>query len=205
MADSSRLHGERVFCHQCSHEWDRAQGGLQCPNCESEFTEVVCYCEMTNRPSANRSQLEAPQSPPPETRSPPPLPPNHPFHNHNPWEDDVPDPDEDDVTTYQWNSRGGNGTFSFTTRTFVSGGGRMNGHNVDDDPAMRQLVQNFEGLLTHIVGPQNGRSNPPIPQIGGGLFPFMGPTATRLSPAAPRLRRLCNNRSRRHNATTSQK
>jgi predicted amidophosphoribosyltransferase len=42
MAGYNRLQGERVFCHQCSHEWNRVQGGLLCPNCDSEFAEVVC-------------------------------------------------------------------------------------------------------------------------------------------------------------------
>ena len=41
MSDLRRLDGERVFCHQCSNEWDRARGGLQCPRCEGEFTEIV--------------------------------------------------------------------------------------------------------------------------------------------------------------------
>lgn len=42
MSEFNRLQGERVFCHQCSHEWNRVEGGLLCPNCDSEFTEVVC-------------------------------------------------------------------------------------------------------------------------------------------------------------------
>lgn len=49
----------------------------------------------------------------------------------------------------------------------------MNGRNVND-PALRNMVQNFGGLLTHFIGTQNGRNNPPIPQVGGGFFPFMG-------------------------------
>lgn len=47
----------------------------------------------------------------------------------------------------------------------------MSGRNVNDDPALRDLVHNFEDLLTHIVGPQNGRNGPPL---GGSIFPFPG-------------------------------
>jgi hypothetical protein len=47
----------------------------------------------------------------------------------------------------------------------------MNRRNVNEDPAMQDLIQNFEGLLTHSIGPQNGRNGP---LLGNGLFPFMG-------------------------------
>jgi E3 ubiquitin-protein ligase RNF115/126 len=32
---------ELVFCHQCQNEWYRAEHGLTCPECQSEFTEIV--------------------------------------------------------------------------------------------------------------------------------------------------------------------
>lgn len=41
MSQSQRIEGNRVYCHVCDHEWDRAEGGLQCPACESEFVEIV--------------------------------------------------------------------------------------------------------------------------------------------------------------------
>lgn len=41
MADSTRIPGNQVKCHQCSNIWPRQQGGLQCPRCESEFVEIV--------------------------------------------------------------------------------------------------------------------------------------------------------------------
>jgi len=40
MADA-RPQGERVICHQCNNEWDRAHGGLICPRCDGDFTEIV--------------------------------------------------------------------------------------------------------------------------------------------------------------------
>jgi Zn finger protein HypA/HybF involved in hydrogenase expression len=32
---------EVVYCHQCEHEWYRDQGGLVCPRCDGEATEIV--------------------------------------------------------------------------------------------------------------------------------------------------------------------
>lgn len=39
---------------------------------------------------------------------------------------------------------------SFTSRTFVSGAG-SNGHNVCEDPTMKDLAENFGRSLTHIL------------------------------------------------------
>lgn len=30
-----------VFCHECENEWFRDEGGLTCPECTSDFTEIV--------------------------------------------------------------------------------------------------------------------------------------------------------------------
>src|SRR5207248_6641402 len=32
---------ELVYCHRCQNEWYRNEHGLTCPNCESDFTEIV--------------------------------------------------------------------------------------------------------------------------------------------------------------------
>jgi hypothetical protein len=37
MADT----GDRMFCHACGGVWSRADSGLTCPHCESDFTEIV--------------------------------------------------------------------------------------------------------------------------------------------------------------------
>lgn len=41
MADSTRVPGEQVKCHECYNVWPRENGGLQCPRCNSEFVEIV--------------------------------------------------------------------------------------------------------------------------------------------------------------------
>ncbi|EPS43461.1 hypothetical protein H072_2510 [Dactylellina haptotyla CBS 200.50] len=32
---------ELVYCHQCQNEWYRDQHGLECPDCQSDFTEIL--------------------------------------------------------------------------------------------------------------------------------------------------------------------
>lgn len=32
---------EMMFCHECHDEWYRDERGIICPECDSEFTEVV--------------------------------------------------------------------------------------------------------------------------------------------------------------------
>ncbi|EGD87323.2 hypothetical protein H112_05862 [Trichophyton rubrum D6] len=39
MAD--RVPGDRIFCHECEHEWPRDSHGLSCPRCQSEFVEIL--------------------------------------------------------------------------------------------------------------------------------------------------------------------
>ncbi len=41
MADRENRGSELVFCHQCQNEWNRDEHGLECPECHSEFVEVV--------------------------------------------------------------------------------------------------------------------------------------------------------------------
>lgn len=118
MSNSRRLEGERVFCHQCNNEWDRANGGLTCPRCEGEFTEILAAGESLPDNDGE------PATPPPIPRHPTadrnsPL---SPLPDHNPWAD-APDPDEPDISTYQFNMPGGGrGTFSYTSYTSTRGG-----------------------------------------------------------------------------------
>jgi E3 ubiquitin-protein ligase RNF115/126 len=77
-----------VFCHQCENEWYRDEGGLTCPECQSDFTEIV---EGNNDPRAQ----EAEDLPPAGNN-----PASHPLHNHDPW--NAPDPDEEDIDHFQW-------------------------------------------------------------------------------------------------------
>jgi E3 ubiquitin-protein ligase RNF115/126 len=32
---------DMMFCHECADEWYRDEHGLTCPECHSDFTEIV--------------------------------------------------------------------------------------------------------------------------------------------------------------------
>jgi E3 ubiquitin-protein ligase RNF115/126 len=119
MSSSHRIEGERVFCHQCDNEWDRAHGGLTCPRCEGEFTEILQPNTTTNEAA----------TPPPIPRHPSERNPLSSLADHNPWAD-VPDPDEADISSYEFTMPGGGrGTFSFTSYSTTRNGpmpGNMN-------------------------------------------------------------------------------
>lgn len=43
-----RSNRELVFCHECENEWYRDEHGIICPQCTSEFTEVVSLSSVEN-------------------------------------------------------------------------------------------------------------------------------------------------------------
>jgi len=76
---------ELVFCHQCDNEWHNNGDptGLTCPNCGSDFTEII------NDDFDPRAAQSAPSPPPPQQSQ-------NPFLGLNPWAN-APDPDEEDI------------------------------------------------------------------------------------------------------------
>lgn len=40
-ARTSPSQREMMFCHECHDEWYRDERGIICPECGSEFTEIV--------------------------------------------------------------------------------------------------------------------------------------------------------------------
>ncbi|KAI1629093.1 hypothetical protein EDD37DRAFT_36495 [Exophiala viscosa] len=123
MSDTRRLTGERVFCHQCNHEWQRAQGGLTCPRCEGDFTEIL-------EAEPEIEEEYGVQQPAPGLARDPLSNPAFPFHDHNPWDDlDDLDPNpRNNFTTFEFTNNGGGGRISFSTRS-VRIGGHGNGIN----------------------------------------------------------------------------
>lgn len=75
-----------VYCHECENEWYRDESGLTCPDCHSDFTEIV---EGANDPRAQAHQEPATAANP-----------TNPLHDHDPW--NAPDPDEDDIDHFEW-------------------------------------------------------------------------------------------------------
>lgn len=80
---------EIVYCHQCENEWYRDENGLQCPECQSEFIEIV---EGGNDPRQQQQRQEADSAAEAQHQ--------HPLHDHDPW--NAPDPDEEDIEHLRW-------------------------------------------------------------------------------------------------------
>ncbi|KAI9718557.1 MAG: hypothetical protein M1812_004008 [Candelaria pacifica] len=143
---------EMVFCHQCENEWYKDQHGLVCPRCHSEFTELI---EHDHDPRDLH--------PPTPTLN------SHPLHDHDPWADDIPDPDEGDISRVEYSS-GPNGITiaraTFRSSTPFTGRGRT-GPNSPTSP----IIDNFTSMLQGMLGPQGGppqrRPGPPSPMPSG--------------------------------------
>ncbi|MCJ1313925.1 hypothetical protein MMC25_007605 [Agyrium rufum] len=147
MADRQGGERELVFCHQCENEWYREEHGLQCPECESEFVEVI---ERDHDP---RAEDENPDSADPYAHDSP----QHPLHNHNPWTDTgAPDPDEGDVDHVEWN-RGG---VHFRSTTIHSPPVRI---SLNGGPGASGAPESILSLLGQALGGLGAPNVPPRP------------------------------------------
>lgn len=113
-----------VYCHQCENEWYRDEGGLTCPDCQSDFTEIVeggsdlrAHGEDHDLPGPEHSTLQRML----DTSN------NHPLQDHDPW--NAPDPDEDDIDHFQWQRQAAPGQFhaSFNRTYNLDGRGQAQG------------------------------------------------------------------------------
>lgn len=114
-------HRDMMFCHECADEWYRDQHGLTCPECGSDFTEIVSgrcgpspqaqlwrWHGKCMRHVANVHQIEQDHDPRDAARfdddnfSMPDLQvaPLHQHPNHNPWGSD--DPEEADISNLRF-------------------------------------------------------------------------------------------------------
>ena len=75
---------EIVFCHQCENEWYKDEHGLICPNCESDIVEIVENIPPEEDiPSASDDHFD-----------------------YDDDDDNIPDPDVDDIEGLQWEQTG---------------------------------------------------------------------------------------------------
>ncbi|KAG9847554.1 hypothetical protein KCU98_g5916, partial [Aureobasidium melanogenum] len=124
-----------VFCHECENEWFRDEGGLTCPDCHSDFTEII---EAQHDPR----QAHAEHQDPP-----------HPFHNHNPWANtplDAPDPDESDIPTFQYRTNPQGGISMSFSHTFSSSNTPRN--PASPAPQNGQAPDAILRMLNQIIG-----------------------------------------------------
>ncbi|CAI6334120.1 unnamed protein product [Periconia digitata] len=97
---------EMMFCHECHDEWYRDEKGIICPECQSEFTEII---EDDNDPRDNFERAHDDDSEDDFEDSLPSLEEasasHHPLHHHNPWAE-VDDPDEADISSMRFQPTG---------------------------------------------------------------------------------------------------
>ncbi|EME86077.1 uncharacterized protein MYCFIDRAFT_90342 [Pseudocercospora fijiensis CIRAD86] len=93
---------ELVYCHQCENEWYRDEHGIICPECQSDFTEIIEH---------NHDPREEIMTGPDFTGF-------------------APDPDEDDIGNFEWRNNGpgqppgGHYHGTFTRNITLGGGGQ---------------------------------------------------------------------------------
>ncbi|KAJ5125583.1 hypothetical protein N7476_010076 [Penicillium atrosanguineum] len=140
MADT----GDRMFCHACGGVWSRADSGLTCPHCESDFTEII---EIPPDPD----------TPPPELEPEPRTPPINPWADHRPWGSeetagprpfDLMDSGSPGYSQHTYRSPDGRFTFSSTT----IGGGYSSPQSTANAPPNPMLPMMFESLNTIFRG-----------------------------------------------------
>ncbi|KAI5206340.1 hypothetical protein E4T39_02442 [Aureobasidium subglaciale] len=189
-----------VFCHECENEWFRHQGGLTCPDCHSDFTEIL-FVRQTPLADSDH-QIEAQHDP---RHVEPDEPEAHPFDNHNPWAHtplDAPDPDESDLSgetpAYQMRTNTNpNGGISMSfSRTFTSSPNprgpaspppHTHNHAQGPDALLQMLSQIIGGArqpnqTTRDATPQSPDGEPNVRVFTGGGPNFQYTATARLSP-----------------------
>ncbi|KAF2010280.1 hypothetical protein BU24DRAFT_413889 [Aaosphaeria arxii CBS 175.79] len=155
----SPAHRDMMFCHECQDEWYRDQHGLTCPECGSDFTEII---EDDNDPRDHHLQDHGESDD--GTDSLPGLEEVPPYQDlvHTPWLDSVQnenraqnnDPEEGDISNLQWRQVGP-GRFAVTGTMYRTvsphdlsgGGGGGRGGGLDTGP-----IGGFAAMLNSIIG-----------------------------------------------------
>lgn len=91
MASATPQSRDVIFCHQCENEWYRDEHGLACPECHSDFTEII---EAGNDPREDEDRIPADE----HAHNDP--------HTHGHEEFYADDPDEEDINNIQWRQGG---------------------------------------------------------------------------------------------------
>ncbi|KAJ5916902.1 RING finger domain protein [Penicillium tannophilum] len=159
MADHSD-HEDRVLCHACGAVWLKVADGLTCPQCQSEFTEII---EIP------------PDDAPPEPHIESDSPPANPWESHNAW------PQEDMPRAYgfmgstpgsprysQHTYRSPDGRFVFSS-TSVRGGVSPRQANTQPDLAAPML---FDSLGSIFQTFSNTAYNQRAPRGASAMDPF---------------------------------
>ncbi|KAH8201256.1 hypothetical protein TruAng_004573 [Truncatella angustata] len=132
---------EVVYCHQCQHEWYRDNGGLVCPECDGEATEIVTPENDPREVGVDISALAH-------------------LHRHHGRDSDD-DPDEEDIDDHIMDGH----PFLFGQRAIFRDPERPgDGNRTRSDPRdVGQILNSFQTLLESVGGGPRasvGRSGP---------------------------------------------
>ena len=117
-----------VYCHECENEWYRDEHGLECPECHSDFIEIV---EPDHDPRQDEQHIPA------DTQA---------LGEFN-----APDPDEDDIDNLQWEQTGPDRyRIHGTYRTTMPAGGQQ-GQGQGQQGGLMGMVG---GILQNYLGAQ---------------------------------------------------
>lgn len=158
---------EMMFCHQCENEWFRDEHGLECPECHSDFTEVI---EVNNDPRQDEQHI-----------------PGEPDLRSGGFGGAVPDPDEDDIDNLRWEQTGP-GTYRVRGRYNMdlplNRNGQLQGQG---QGGMGQGLMGMVGnLLQGMVGQQQGQGQGQQPGQRGPGQPPQSPGSPQASgPGTP--------------------
>ena len=143
---------ELVFCHQCDNEWHNKGDptGLSCPNCGSDFTEII------NDDFDPRALSAPPPIPPQQSQNP--------FQGHNPWAN-APDPDEEDIEGFGHHPHQ-HPTNPFGLPGMQGRGGPQYQQQQQQPQSMGNPFQDiFQTIMGRAAGPPFGTNAfPPMPQ-----------------------------------------
>ncbi|KAF2472885.1 uncharacterized protein BDR25DRAFT_312764 [Lindgomyces ingoldianus] len=150
-------HRDMMYCHECRDEWFRDEHGLTCPECGSDFTEIIeeDHDPRDDEMPGHNEHAEDGDSIP-SLEEAPPNPHDHPLAHHNPFRDHN-DPEEGDISNLQWRQVGPGrfavtGTIYRTISPNRGGGGNQNAGNPPIGP--------FASMLNSIIGGARPRSQP---------------------------------------------
>lgn len=154
---------ELVHCHACANEWYKDDGGLECPSCHSGAVEVL---EHNNDPRDDHIDLTNDSNDGVEElgRNADALP-QHPLHQHNPWANELPDPDEGDIEHFTFNPLPGVHIQQTTFRTTPQ-------QRQNPQDAFAPIFSTFAGMFNNGSAPPTGFGDPRSPFPAPGQQPI---------------------------------
>ncbi|PGH06230.1 hypothetical protein AJ80_08199 [Polytolypa hystricis UAMH7299] len=159
--------GERVFCHECGNTWPRAEHGLDCPDCHSEFVEILedSAGSTPSIPPLDDNDQDHDHDHDSRPAGAPNFPPFLSFINSGPQSSRPQHEYEESrggVTRHHYRSDDGRFTYTSTTIRSPRAGtlpGADNPNQFTNDPLL-PLLQNFNSILRGITHDFHDPSNP---------------------------------------------